>query len=219
MSIICSIYVPEGIVMAADSRMTVTAMQGGDKPKELVFSISDNAQKIVLLNKVKVGIASCGSAVLDGKTISDYLRIFEITEVRETDDVTDVANKLHKYAAKHFPAVTFFVCGYTADEPFVYSINKEIKRSNMQNGVVQYAASWSGESTAITKLLNSQPPAIINHAMMPLKDAIDFAEFLVDLTIKYQRFESKVKTCGGDIDVLVLTKDDAFWHKHKIFKP
>ena len=78
MSIICSIYVPEGIVMAADSRMTVTAVHGGDKPKELVFSISDNAQKIVLLNKVKVGIASCGNAVLDGKTISDYLRIFEI---------------------------------------------------------------------------------------------------------------------------------------------
>ena len=40
-----------------------------------------------------------------------------------------------------------------------------------------------------------------NFKIMPLKDAVDFADFLIETTIKYQRFEMKPKTCGGDIDV------------------
>lgn len=222
MSVMCAVYVPEGIVMATESRLTVNAVlkpNDGKPQSQTMFSISDNAQKIVLLNKVRVGICSCGLAILDNKTISDYLRIFEIDEVRPEDSVTDVAKKLQAYAYKYFPQVNFFVCGYDEDEPFVYSVNKELKRVNADNGRIRYASSWSGEQEAITKLLNSQPPTVINHNLMPLKDAIDFAEFLIDVTIKLQRFEPKVKTCGGDIDVLVLTKDTAFWQQHKVFKP
>ena len=222
MSIMCTVYVPEGIVMAADSRMTgniAVKTPDGRMQQQGLFSISDNAQKIFLLSKVKVGISSCGSAVLENKTVSDYLRIFEIEEVTKEDTVTDVAKKLQAYAYKFFPHVNFFVCGYDEDEPFVYDVGKELKRINMDNGNIRYASSWSGEQYAITKLLNSQPASPINHNLMPLMDAVDFAEFLIDVTIKLQRFETKPKTCGGDIDVLVLTKDDAFWHKHKLFKP
>ena len=222
MSIMCSVYVPEGIVLAADSRMTGNISiktPDGKTQQQGMFSISDNAQKVFLLSKVRVGISSCGTAVLDGKTVSDYLRIFEIDEVRAKDSVTDVAKKLQSYAFKYFPSVHFFVCGYEAEEPFVYDVSKEVKRMNMDNGKLRYASSWSGEQLAITKLLNSQPPTPINHVLMPLKDAIDFAEFLIDITIKLQRFEMKPKTCGGDIDILVLTKDDAHWYQHKIFKP
>lgn len=222
MSIMCSVYVPEGIVLAADSRMTGNIMlktPDGKTQQQGMFSISDNAQKVFLLGKVRVGVASCGAAVLENKTISDYLRIFEIEEVTPRDTVTDVAKKLQAYAYKHFPHVNFFVCGYDEDEPFVYDVGKELKRINMDNGNIRYASSWSGEQLAITKLLNSQPPTPINHNLMPLKDAVDFADFLIDITVKLQRFETKPKTCGGDIDILVLTKDDAFWYRHKIFKP
>ena len=208
--------------MAADSRMTGNIMvktPDGKTQQQGMFSISDNAQKVFLLSKVQVGISSCGAAVLENKTISDYLRIFEIEEVSKKDTVTDVAKKLQAYAYKHFPHVNFFVCGYDEDEPFVYDVGKELKRINMDNGNIRYASSWSGEQLAITKLLNSQPPTPINHNLMPLKDAVDFAEFLIDVTIKLQRFETKPKTCGGDIDILVLTKDEAFWHRHKLYKP
>ena len=218
----CTVYVPEGIVMAADSRMTgniALKTADGKTQQQGMFSISDNAQKVFLLSKVKVGISSCGAAILEGKTISDYLRIFEIEEVTKMDTVTDVAKKLQAYAYKHFPHVNFFVCGYDEDEPFVYDVGRELKRINMDNGNIRYASSWSGEQLAITKLLNSQPPTPINHNLMPLKDAVDFAEFLIDVTIKLQRFEMKPMTCGGEIDVLVLTKDDAFWQKHKLYKP
>lgn len=188
-------------------------------PAGTIISQSDNAQKIMLLSKVKVGISACGIGILDGKNVSDYIRTFEINELTSADDVTSVAEKLHKYAFKYFPQVNFFVCGYQNDEPFVYIVNKEIKRSNIENGRMRYASIWSGEQAAITKLLNGNPPMMINHVLMPLKDAIDFADFLVDATIKSQRFEMKPATCGGDIDILVLTKDDSFWFRHKVYKP
>lgn len=239
MSVMCSVFVPEGIVMAAESRQVVGVVQGVQTPQKAqgdarvlnrmqqpgtkapipMFTLSDNAQKLMLLSKVKVGVSACGIGLLEGKTISDYIRTFENQAVSPSDTVTAVARKLHEYAYKHFPQINFFVCGYDEDEPFVYSVNKEIKRSNNENGKMRYASVWSGEQLAITKLLNGQPPMIVNHALMPLKDAIDFAEFLVDLTIKYQRFEMKLQTCGGDIDILVLTKDDSFWYRHKILKP
>lgn len=243
MSVICAVYVPDGIVMAADSRQTVgiTANaknkgaqpdyssqeprllnrlnQPGQPQQVPIFSQSDNAQKLMLLSKVQVGISACGIGILDGKTVSDYIRTFEINELTENDTVSSVAKKLQSYAFKFFPQVNFFVCGYDDDEPFVYTVNKDIKRNNMENGKMRYASMWSGEQAAITKLLNGQPPMLVNHVLMPLKDAIDFAEFLIDLTIKSQRFEMKMATCGGEIDILVLTKDKPFWYRHKVFKP
>lgn len=239
----CTVFVPEGIVMAADSRQTIgiTAVkpgtagqqqkiaqtdllnrmnQPGMPPQGIpMFTHSDNAQKIMLLDKVKVGISACGLSILDGKTVSDYIRTFEIRELTQRDTVTTVAKKLQNYAQKYFPKVNFFVCGYDKDEPFCYTVNKELHRNNFENGQVRYASAWSGEQVAITKLLNGKPPMIINHVLMPLKDAIDFADFLIDLTIKTQRFEMKPATCGGDIDILVLTKDESFWYRHKVFKP
>ncbi len=239
MSIMCAVFVPDGIVMAADSRQTVgiaqvtrpapsaqageptvlNRMNAPNQPPVQMLAQSDNAQKLMLLSKVKVGISACGIGILKGKTVSDFIRSFEIDSVREGDTVTSVANKLQAYAMEFFPQVNFFVCGYEQEEPFVYSVNKEIKRSNIENGKLRYASVWSGEQAAITKLLNGNPPMLVNHVLMPLKDAVDFAEFLVDLTIKSQRFEMKMATCGGDIDLLVLTKDESFWYRHKIFKP
>jgi len=50
---------------------------------------------------------------------------------------------------------------------------------------------------------------------MPLKDAVDLAEFIVELTIKYERFADKIPTCGGPIDILVITKDYTQFYRHK----
>ena len=229
MSVMCAVFVPDGIVMAAESRQTVgiTQVRPGQPPQVhaeprvlnrmnqpgqppvQMLAQSDNAQKIMLLSKVKVGISACGIGILNGKTVSDFIRSFEIDKVDKSDTVTQVAHKLQDYAKEFFPQVNFFVCGY----------EEEIKRSNIENGKLRYASIWSGEQAAITKLLNGNPPMLVNHVLMPLKDAVDFAEFLIDLTIKSQRFEMKVATCGGPIDLLVLTKDESFWYRHKIFKP
>lgn len=222
MSVMCTVYVPEGIVIAADSRMmanVVLQTPDGKTQQQGMMNVSDNSQKIFLLSKVKVGISSCGAAVLNNMLLSDYIRRFEIEEVTENDSVTDVAKKLQGYAFKFFPNISFFVCGYEMEEPFVYDVSKELKRVNMDNGKLRYSSTWRGELSVISRLLNTQPPTPVNHALMPLKDAVEYADFLIDATIKLQRFSMLPKVCGGDIDVLVLTKDDSYWYRHKLFNP
>ena len=221
MSIISVVYIPEGIIMAADSRLTREKKYKDAEGNNIIekYTISDNAQKIVLLNKCNVGIASCGNAYIDGKTIADYIRLFEINDIDENDTPESVADKLLTHGTE-FPGTNFYVCGYSQDVPYVFYINSTTKkRSNIDSdGNIRFNVSWGGETEALVKLINADPIMSRNEKLMPLKDGIDFAEFMVDVTIKYQRFSDCIKTCEGPIDVLVMTKDKAFWHKHKLYK-
>ncbi len=221
MSIISVVYLPEGIVIAADSRLTGKKEYKDKDENNIVekFTLSDNSQKIVLLNKCKVGIASFGEAYIDGKTIADYIRLFEINDIDENDTPESVADKLFKHGPE-FHGTTFYVCGYSKDVPYVYCITATTKeRINVDsNGNILFSVAWGGEIEALVKLINDVPVMRRNEKLMPLKDGIDFAEFMVDVTIKYQRFSDCIKTCDGPIDVLVMTKDKAFWHKHKLYK-
>lgn len=219
MSVICTVYIPEGIVMAAESRLTghKSALdQNGNIISTSNFTISDNSQKIILLGKTQVGISFCGNMYINDKTISDYLRIFEVEKIEANDSVEAVANKLDAYLTKP-SQIIFFVCGYDEDVPYVYEVNDSgVFRYNGDG--TEYNACWTGQKEAITKLMNAEPSMRMKWDWMPLKDGVDFAEFLIDTTIKYERFMDNIQTCGGPIDILVLTKDDAFWYKHKIYK-
>ncbi len=55
---------------------------------------------------------------------------------------------------------------------------------------------------------------------MPIQDAIDLAEFLVDLTTKFIRFCDGAQTVGGPIEIATITKHEDFkWIKRKHFFP
>ncbi|WP_195990152.1 hypothetical protein [Clostridium sp. D53t1_180928_C8] len=64
--------------------------------------------------------------------------------------------------------------------------------------------------------MNAEPRMQFNFDFMQLKDGVDLAEFIVDVTIKYQRFDMRLATCGGSIDSLIITKDYSKFIKHKV---
>lgn len=268
----CCVYIPEGIVLAADSRLTSTKPRNISKipgtettPEKVLitqttYTSSDNTQKVMLIKKSNVGISFCGNAIIDGATVADFIRRFEIEKVAPEDTTEQIAYALSDYYNGN--DTHFFVCGYDKDVPYVFDVyRKNVKRSNIadakqceseakevaddgqddlnETGVpenikkrledmaennladpaVTYGAVWAGQRTAITKVVNNQPILNANWRTMPLREAIDFAEFLIDTTIKYERFCDDIQTCGGDIDILVITKDEAFWKQHKIYNP
>lgn len=222
MSIICTTYVPEGIVLAADSRLSLNMnfVNKEDNSKTLthIFPMSDHAQKIVLLNKVQAGIAVGGNTVLDNMTIPNYIRDFEMREVNDFDSVCDIADKLCAKTEKFGKAITIHVAGYNENEPFFYSIsNGECKRLNIKGFDIQYGITWSGEVSTLQKLMMTEPKLALDFKVFPILDAVEFTEFLVNTAIKLQQFEMKPKTCGGPIDILVLTPDGAVWYQHKLF--
>jgi hypothetical protein len=107
---------------------------------------------------------------------------------------------------------------------------------------------WGGQPEAITRLIKgfspglsaalqangmSQPDADkmdlfvktkfeINLAQpsMPVQDAIDLAEFLVETTKGFFRFKLGADTVGGDADLAVVTRHEGFkWIKRKHYYP
>lgn len=53
---------------------------------------------------------------------------------------------------------------------------------------------------------------------MPLQDAIDLAEFMVDMTIKFSRFRPGAPTVGGPIEIAAISKHEGFrWIKRKYY--
>jgi hypothetical protein len=63
---------------------------------------------------------------------------------------------------------------------------------------------------------NLQLPLVL--PAMPLQDAIDLGEFLVDLTIKFSRFMPGAPTVGGPIEIAAISKHEGFrWVKRKYY--
>ena len=53
---------------------------------------------------------------------------------------------------------------------------------------------------------------------MPIQDAIDFAEFLVYLTVMWSRFTPGAATVGGPVEIAAITKHEGFkWVKRKFY--
>lgn len=63
---------------------------------------------------------------------------------------------------------------------------------------------------------NLQLPLVL--PAMPLQDAIDLAEFLVDFTIKFSKFMPGAPTVGGPIEIAAISKHEGFrWVKRKYY--
>lgn len=101
---------------------------------------------------------------------------------------------------------------------------------------------WGGQYSAISRLILGYDPMLrltlekkghtkqdINiitqplvtplvHSSMPVHDAINLANFLVDLTKKYFAFLPGANVVGGDTDIATVTKHEGFkWIKRKYY--
>jgi predicted proteasome-type protease len=75
------------------------------------------------------------------------------------------------------------------------------------------------DATQIQAVLSSfetNSQLAVLHAAMPVQDAIDFADFLVETTKRLVRFLPGADTVGGDTDICVVTKHEGFkWVQRK----
>lgn len=244
MTLIVAVYVPEGIVMASDSRQSITIE--GKKPSGEPFKVetvnSDAVTKTFLLEKQQVGISNFGADLLDGIPISSYIQSFLEEEVVAADDVTTISKKLVDYFRKSFPDADagFHVAGYKKENkisvPYVYYCHvakSEVGRRNAkQDGSIIYGATWSGQIDVIQSIISPvmikdsrgkekiiKAPAPIIWDAMTVQDAIDFAVYAIRTTIDTMRFQARAKNVGGNIDVLLLKPNqEPQWIKKKEYQ-
>ncbi len=165
MSLAINTTIPEGIVLAADSRQSYRNRKGVARVG------SDNASKLFQLNK-RVGVAVTGLAFLpeDGvpKNISKFIDEFKRQTDVEKLDVRDVAEKLHCLFDKKckdnlkdgivvVDVINLLVAGYNKDgshEVYICYIPGKIKkiRDSKEKGK-EYGASWIGQTDVVQRII------------------------------------------------------------------
>src|SRR5439155_26240507 len=116
MSLIISVYVREGIVMAADSRLTLTIpkTQPGGQMHTLSLASSDSAKKLFLAPN-NVGIGTCGAADIGGVPVAGFVESFIVEKLKGQNQTAEqVAHQLKDYlvAVGVRPGTLFHVAGY-----------------------------------------------------------------------------------------------------------
>jgi hypothetical protein len=243
-SFIITVYVPEAIVMASDSRQSITVQKQtpeGTKLRPVEVVSSDFVYKIFRLSKQRVGISTFGESVLGKVSIESHMKRFKEEELRDKDDVFSVAQKLLEFFRKKFPnaSTALHITGFKKESgisvPHVYHCQvrrNEMRRLNKKPGTDEsvYGASWGGQGDVIAGILtpsqitssDGKTQQVIKAPVlwdaMPIQDAIDFAIYAVRTTIDTIRFQARPKNVGGPIDVLLLTPEQTIWIQRKEYK-
>ncbi|WP_017496813.1 hypothetical protein [Flavobacterium sp. WG21] len=237
MSLIISTYVPEGIIIAGDSRLTLSWNEKEDSSNvEKNFSIiaTDTNTKVFSI-KDKFGLATFGAADVNGIPISGYINQFIEEKINDTTEIDDIPKFLHEFFGDPLgkPKTYFYLAGYKIENrisiPYLYLLdinNSTTARINETDGKIQFGANWGGESEVMTRLLTDikiQQNGIftdlkssgIPFNFFTLQDAIDFSNYAVNTTIETFRFQQRIKTVGGPVDILSITPNDVNWIKKK----
>jgi hypothetical protein len=229
MSLIVTVYVPSGIVMAADSRMSALRseereVEGKKTTIKQQIVLSDSAYWLLQLHKVSAGVALYDSAMIGSQPIESHVQRFETEVLEAGDDIDAVADKLMAYFREGYPGVPagFHVAGYRsqgkARVPVVlvgHTVREtQIRRVNLSDsGDLQYGVVRAGDVLVANRLIDKTQLPLF--AAMPLQDAIDYAVHLIRTTIDTLRFEPRFPSVGGPIDVLVVRPDGLEWVQRK----
>ncbi|MFA8434869.1 MAG: hypothetical protein ACEPOZ_10175 [Marinifilaceae bacterium] len=236
MSLVISLYVREGIVMASDSRLTINSEEPGPEGKNiytLAATMTDTNNKTFLAFN-RIGISTFGQAAIQGIPVAGFIDSF-IHQIDQTPNlsVEQFSRKLLEYFRKFdpIPDIGFHVGGYENSNqgpiPQIFRVvpllNSYELANPPQDGQYIQGASWDGEGDILARLIqpvtHQQGPGQsheLPHFQIPwqiftLQDAIDFAVYAIRTTIDSIRFQPRPKTVGGPIDVLVIKPDGTQW--------
>lgn len=233
MSFIIAVHVNEGIVLASDSRTTYTETNDnkGIKTIKIGTHTTDTTQKTFLCAN-NIGISTCGTASINGMPITGYIENFIRENINEKTDIDSIPQGLIDYFNLFVPVpdTNFLVAGYKNDKGTLsqrlYKVRVKSKNMVSQDTNKQ-GATWDGEIMVLSRVTQNLalkkddgtyfdlPSVEVPWGLFTLQDAINFAQYAVDVTIKTMHYQNAVETVGGPIDILVLKPNNAFWVQHK----
>jgi len=215
--------VPEGLVLAADSRSTYVNSRKWPKVA------SDYAQKVFKLSD-HVGAATFGWGFLTKKNIHSLVLDF-VRRAPPEAYVEEVCQPLVDYFERRYEehvdggldektkeAVGFIVGGYDRDgRGRLFECRIPGARVKERAGTERPGALWSGQIDVVQRLIKGVDPRldrsklpdeavraldgleyVIHFQRMTLQDAVDFAVLMVRTTIDVQRFSDGIRARPGD---------------------
>lgn len=165
---------PEGIVLAADSRVTLEARRG-EEPTIVVHY--DNATKLLSFGTPNnyVGAVTYGAAIIGLRTAHSFVPEFELTLPDERLTVQDFASALSGFFIGRWkegmpedfkgPSMSFVVGGYDPDaaygKVFVFSIPESPTPEPRNPGEKDFGMTWGGQLEVVSRIVHGYDPALV----------------------------------------------------------
>jgi hypothetical protein len=244
MTLVVSLRVPDGVVLAADSLQTsqvrlginIPAPKGQQIPMPSIMmptSTSSYAQKLFSFRQ-KFGVATFGSAIINQRTIYNHIKSLEL-ESGELNSVKEVAEKLKEYFTGQLNAqlettkqrlqpnqlvMGVQIVGFESSTDYLgHTVEVAIGEKPTITSHDGIGCTISGDSEVVRKLWEigkQNQMRQTNYGSFSLKDAVDYVEFLINTTSSFQRFANMIPTVGGAVDIALVTHYSQFkWIKYK----
>lgn len=164
---------PEGVVLAADTRITLTARQQGSHPLNVNF---DNATKFLTFDEPHnyVAAVTYGDAVIGNRTAHSYVPELEL-ELRDSrDTVRNYAERISDFFQARWKeaempeeppsgGMTFIVGGYDENAPygevFLFAVptNPTLESRNAEG----FGMTWGGQLQMANRIIHGYDPALL----------------------------------------------------------
>jgi hypothetical protein len=255
MTLIVSLRIPDGLVIAGDSLSSVQTKVGliADiqsecplckgkidlkeikmPPFPIPATTSSFAQKLFSFGR-KFGIGSFGTGILNKKTI--YYHVKELEAIAADQEnlnnltLSNVKDLLLEHfdkeikkeildidrAPDNFYPLGFQVVGY--EDGIGTTIEINIGKKSRSQKITGIGCTVSGDGQLVVQMWElgkKDPRRGTNYERFSLQDAIDYAEFLITATAKYQRFTNVIPSVGGEVDIALVTPFGDFnWIRQK----
>jgi len=166
---------PEGVVLAADSRVTLEAQKKGGPRIPVNF---DNATKLLSFSKPHnyVGCVTYGAAVIGQRTAHSYLPEFDQLVLAKKDQlsVEGYSKELSQFFLKLWnenmpsdysgPNMTFVVGGYDTDAAygkiFLFDIPQHPIPKPQNSGDKEFGMTWGGQIEITSRIIHGFDPAL-----------------------------------------------------------
>ena len=189
------------------------------------------AQKLFPFFDRRFAVATYGAGIIASKTVYYHIRELEQklkAEKTSLEGVSQAADIIGKYfiglskptAPEPPPPPRAFLLGLLIagyDGQTAKTISMKIGTEVTAQAHEKAGVSFGGDGLVVQglwQLWKTNRP--IFYGNLSLQDAIDYAEFLIDTTAKFQRFSNAIPSVGGEVDIALVTVYDGFrWIKVK----
>jgi len=194
-------------------------------------SIFPTAQKLFSIRN-DFGIGFYGMSIINGITIYNHIRSNDEKWEKFTE-VSKLAEALGKYfqkelkkqikniekAPESYRPLGFQLVGFDKEsKPWGRTVTVSIGKGITTKIEDKIGCGFAGEGYVVSKLweLRKEMGKGALYTSFSLQDAVEYVDFLVGTTAKFQKFANMIPTVGEPIDIAVVTKYGGFkWIKCK----
>ena len=195
MSLAVVIKGTEGLVLAADSRVTLQAQKSGGPVLSVNF---DNAAKLLSFSKPHdfIGVVTYGAAVIGRRTPHSYIPEFELSLKSKTRiSVLTFAKKLSDFFMERWadvmptnykgPNIVFIIGGYDIGSPYgsVYLFEVPGNPKPSPRNPNDFGMTWGGQLEIVSRIIHGFDPNL-GKIMM---DTLKLSQQEVDKVVKTLR--------------------------------